>query len=198
MKLTLRKLLILLLLIPLSIGVGFGYDAAATVVEKRQYPIPERYASLINDQAEAFGIPAAILYALAHSESDFVSDAVSENGAVGLMQITPQRMEKVYEEILHEEIPDAGILYDPKTNLRVGAAWLSHLYQKYGVWNTVYAAWHAGIDAVDSWLADDDLVNDRGQLEKIPDKSTAKFVAKVKKGAEMYTTLYFNVKSSES
>ena len=198
MKFTLQRLLILLLLIPLSIGVGFGYDAVATAVEKRQYPMPERYALLINDQADAFGIPAAILYAMVQSESDFVSDAVSEDGKVGLLQITPSRMETVYAEIFHEEIPDAGILYDPKTNLRVGAAWISHLYQIYGVWDTVYAAWHAGTDTVNTWLADENLVNDRGQPERIPDKATAKFVSKVKKSAEMYTSLYFDAKHSES
>ncbi len=195
MKLTLRRVLIFLLLAALSVGVGFGYDAAATAVEKKRHPMPERYASMIEEQAEEFGVPAAIVWATVRCESDFVGDAVSEEGAVGLMQITPQRMEQIYTEVLHEPIPDEGILYDPKTNLRLGTAWLSHLYHLYGVWDTVYAAWAAGTDAVDAWLLDDAVTNEQGRLEHIPDKATEKFVTTVKKSAKMYTELYFTVQS---
>ncbi len=195
MKLTLRRVLIFFLLAALSVGVGFGYDAVATAVEKKQHPMPSRYASLIEEQAEEFGVPAAIIWAVVRCESEFASNAVSEDGAVGLMQITPQQMEQIYSEILREPLPDAGILYDPKTNLRVGTAWLSHLYQTYGVWDTVYAAWQAGTDTVDGWLLDDEITNEQGQLAHIPDKATAKFVTSVKKSAKMYTELYFTSQS---
>lgn len=198
MKLTVQRLLIFFLLIPLSIGFGFGYDAVATAVEKRMYPIPARYAPLIEEQAAEFGIPSAIVFAVVQCESDFVGDAVSEEGAIGLMQITPQQMSVVYAEIFHESAPDAGILYDPKTNLRIGTAWLSHLYRIYGVWDTVYAAWHAGMDATNAWLLDADVINAQGRLENIPEKSTAKFVSNAKKSEKMYTKLYFSAPTSES
>ena len=198
MKLTVQRLLIFLLLIPLSIGFGFGYDAAATAVEKKMYPIPSRYASLIEEQAAEFGVPSAIVYAVAQNESDFVGDVVSKDGAVGLMQITPELMAEVYTHIFHEPIPDAGILYDPKTNLRIGIAWLSQLYRIYGVWDTVYAAWHAGTDAVDAWLMDADVINEQGRLENIPNKATAKFVSNTKKSEKMYSELYFSAPTPKS
>ena len=191
MKRPFRKLLIPVLLLLLSIGFGLGFDAAATALERKKYPRPQRYAALIEEQAEAFGIPSPILWSMVCCESGFVSNALSEDGAVGLLQITPARMEQVYDEILREPIPDAGILYDPQTNLRVGAAMLSSLYQKYGVWNAVFAAWHAGSEAVDLWLADPDCLNGQGQLTNVPDTATAKFISEVETAAEMYTKLYF-------
>ena len=191
MNLTLRRVLIFILLVALSVGVGFSYDAIATAVEKKQHPMPSRYAPLIEEQAKEFGVPAAIIWAVVRCESDFASDAVAEDGAVGLMQITPQQMEQVYSEIFCESIPDQGILYDPKTNLRIGTARLSQLYQTYGVWDTVYVAWYVGTETVDGWLLDDEITNEQGQLANIPHKATAKFVTSVKKSAKMYTELYY-------
>ena len=197
MKLTVQRVIIFLLLAAISIGVGFGYDAVATAVEKRNYPLPNRYASIIEEQSEQFGVPQPVIYAIIRCESDFAGDLSSDDGKIGLMQISPQQLETVYDELLHEPIPDHGILYDPKTNLRVGTAWLSHLYQRYGVWETVYAAWVAGTDTTDEWLSDDDVVNEQGRLEHIPDKTAAKFVAQAEKSEEMYQKLYFASHSSE-
>ena len=191
MRLTSRRLLILGLAILLSIGFGFGYDGIATAIERHRHPIPERYGELIAQQAEEFGVPASIILALVNCESEFVSNALSEDGRIGLMQISPERLETVSSEILHEPTPDAGILYDPKTNLRVGTAYLAHLYQTYGVWDIAYAAWHAGEDTVDDWLTDQTYLDDQGRLENIPDRDTEKFISRVKKQVEMYKKLYF-------
>lgn len=191
MKPSIRRAVIPALLLLLSIVFGLAYDATATAIEKKQHPRPEQFRSTVKEQAEAFGLPDAILWGMIRQESNFVSNALSKDGAVGLLQITPTRMEQVYTHVLNEPLPDAGILYDPKTNLRVGAAWLSALYQKYGAWDAVYAAWDAGTAQTDAWLADEDCLNEQGQLAKIPDPSTAKFVSSVKKSVETYTKLYF-------
>ncbi|MBE6633567.1 MAG: lytic transglycosylase domain-containing protein [Ruminococcaceae bacterium] len=191
MKLTLQRLLILLALIPLSILFGLGYDAAATAIEKSKYPIDPLYAEMILEQANAFGVPPAILWATVRQESDFVSNKVSEDGSIGLMQITPALLDSVCRQILNEPTPDTGMLYDPATNLRIGAAWLSALYEKYGMWESVYAAWHAGTGSADFWLSDPECLNEQGRLTYIPDEATAKFVSRMKKSAEMYTKLYY-------
>ena len=191
MRMTSRRLLILALVILLSIGFGFGYDAVATAVERYRHPIPERYAPLIEQEAKEFGIPSSIIFALVNCESRFVSNTVSADGEIGLMQISPDLLEKVYTEILHETVPDSGILYDPKTNLHVGTAYLAHLYQTYGVWDIVYAAWQVREDTVDEWLTDQTYLDEQGRLKNIPDRNTEKFISRVKKQAEMYTTLYF-------
>ena len=109
------------------------------------------------------------------------------------MQLSPERFQTIYTDILHESAPDSGMLYDPATNLRAGAALISELYRRYGVWETVYAAYYAGEAQVDLWLADPEIVNAQGRLENIPDKATAKYVKQMQKAVELYEKLYYNV-----
>lgn len=191
MKLNLQKLLLLGGLILLSIVFGVGFDAAATAVEKRQYPMDARYADLIAEQAEEFGVPPAVIWATVRTESDFVSNLASADGAVGLMQITPELLETVCTQVLREPVPDEGMLYDPSTNLRIGTAWLSALYEKYGMWESVYAAWTAGTGSADFWLADPSCLNEQGRLTYIPDRDAADFVKEVRRASEIYVRLYF-------
>lgn len=47
-------------------------------------------------------------------------------------------------------------LYDPEINIRYGAWYLSHLLHKYGSERLALAAYNAGQDNVDRWLADGD------------------------------------------
>lgn len=190
MKLTVQRVLIFFLIFLLSVGFGFGYNAVADKLERRKYPQSPAYADMIADCSQTFGVPEAVIWATVQSESNFVSSAVSGD-AVGLMKITPARLEQVCRDILHEPVPDAGMLYDPATNLRVGTACLSSLYQKYGMWESVYAAWFAGQSETDGWLNDPKCLNQQGKLVKIPDAKCASFVARTAKAAEMYAKLYY-------
>ncbi len=191
MKLTAKRLLILLAILLLSVAFGFGFDAVAHAIDKKNHPRPQSLEAAVVTNAETFGVPEPILWATVKELSDFSSNNVSETGAIGLMQITPAQYEEICREILEEEPLDSGILYDPATNLRVGAAYLSWLYQRYGVWDTVYAAYYAGVDQVDAWLKDPDCVNDRGMLENIPQKETKSYVKRMKKSVSVYSELYY-------
>lgn len=191
MKFNLRSVLILLLILALSVGFGFAYDGIATAAERNRYPINERYADEIRAQAEQFGIPEAILWATVCTESGFAGDLVGADGGIGLMQLTPELFAMIQTELLDESPEPAGRLYDPQKNLQCGTAYLSHLYQRYGVWETVFAAYHIGTDAVDGWLRDPECVSEVGTLKKIPDADTARFVQKLTEAHTLYTKLYF-------
>ena len=191
MKLTLQRLLILFAIILLSVAFGFGFDAAATAIDKKNHPRPQNLEQAVGGNAQEFGVPEPILWATIKVQSDFSSNTLSDTGAVGLMQITPEEYDMICREILGEDPLDAGILYDPETNLRVGAAYLSRLYQRYGVWDTVYAAYHAGTDQVDAWLRDPTCVNNLGMLENIPQKETQSYVKRMKKAVSTYSKLYY-------
>lgn len=193
MKITYQRIIAFFVLIALSVGFGFAFDGIATAIEKRKYPLNTRYQQPIQDSATEFGIPETVLWATICTESDFVSNLVSDTGEIGLMQLSPERFQTIYTDILHESAPDSGMLYDPATNLRAGAALISELYRRYGVWETVYAAYYAGEAQVDLWLADPEIVNAQGRLENIPDKATAKYVKQMQKAVELYEKLYYNV-----
>ena len=186
-----RYLLILCLILALSIGFGLAFDAICTAVEYKNHPRPAEFAQTVAACAEAFGVPENILWAAVLCESDFQSNKRSENGAIGLLQITPERLDTVCREVLSEPTPDVGILYDPDTNLRVGTAEISYLYQKYGSWEGVFAARLVGISQTDLWYANPDCLDDRGSLAHIPDKPTAAFVARVLNASRVYTELYY-------
>ena len=190
MKLTARRLLILFAILLASILFGLSFDAVATAVDKSKHPRPEDLSPAIVANAQDFGVPETILWATVKEQSDFSSNLVT-NGAVGLMQISPALYEEICREILSEEPLDAGILYDPTTNLRVGAAYLSWLYQRYGVWDTVFAAYYAGVEQVDAWLKDPACVNSRGMLENIPDQETQSYVKRMNKSVRAYSELYY-------
>lgn len=191
MKFNAKSLVIICAILLLSIGFGFAFDGVATAIEKKQYPISERYADNIRAAAEKYGIPEAILWAVVRTESGFAIDLAGKNGGIGLMQLTPDEFEMIQTVILGEVPEDAGRLYDPQKNLECGAAYLSYLYQRYGVWETVFAAFDAGTDTVDSWLANPAYVSELGTLKNIPNTETARFVRDVTKARDLYIKLYF-------
>lgn len=191
MKITYRRVIIFFILVACAVGFGFAYDGIATAIEKRNHPLDQRYAEDIQKYAEEFGIPQHILWATVCNESDFASNLVSKNGEIGLMQLSPARFDTIQQSIFKGEPLDHGMLYDPSTNLRFGTALLSDLYRRYGVWETVYAAYHAGTEQVDAWLADPELIDEYGTLKRIPDADTADYVKEMTKSAELYHRLYF-------
>ena len=191
MKFNARSFAIIAAILVLSIGFGFAFDGIATSLEKKQYPLSPRYANDIQRISAEYGIPEVILWAIVRTESGFSSNLEGEDGGIGLMQLTPDEFAMIQTDILKEAPQDAGLLYDPAKNLACGAAYLSVLYQRYGIWETVFAAFDAGTDAVDAWLANPDCVSELGTLKNIPNQKTARFVREVTKARELYIKLYF-------
>lgn len=191
MKFNARSLAIIAAILVLSIGFGFAFDGIATAIEKSQYPLSPRYANDIRTTAAKYGIPEAILWATVRTESGFAADSVGADGSIGLMQLTPDEFAMIQTDILGVPPAEKGFLYDPQKNLQCGAAYLSYLYQRYGVWETVFAAYDAGTEAVDAWLANPEYVTEIGTLKSIPNAKTARFVRDVMKARELYIKLYF-------
>ena len=191
MKFNARSFAIIAAILALSIGFGFAFDGIATAIEKKQYPLSPRYAEDIQKVAEEYGIPEVILWATVSTESGFSSNLEGKNGGIGLMQLTPEEFAMIQTDILKETPEDSGRLYDPRKNLECGAAYLSYLYERYGVWEIVFAAFDAGTASVDAWLADPECVNELGILKNIPSPSTARYVKEVTKARELYIKLYF-------
>ena len=186
-----KRLLILLLLIVLSIGVGIGFDAVATAIEMHAYPINDDFREDISANADEFGIPEPILWGFIHTQSAFSSNKVSNDGSIGLSQLTPEEFQMIQTQLLKEGEQSSDMLYSPKVNLRCGAAYLSFLYHRYGAWLTAFAAYEVGTDTVDTWLSDPDLVDEHGMLKAIPEASVAELASKALDACDTYSRLYF-------
>lgn len=191
MKWNIYRLLAFLLLIALSIGFGLGFDQVATAIERRQYPQDAATSSLIAESAERYSVPETVLYAAVRTQSRFVSNTVSEDGRIGLIQLHPDTFAFISKELLNKEKTESGMLYDPATNIEAGAAYISYLFERYGVWDTVYAAFYIGTDTVDAWLANAELVTPQGTLAQIPDERTDAFVKDMRRAVELYHQLYY-------
>ena len=191
MKLNARHAVIIAIILVLSIGFGFAFDAIATAIERAKHPRPDEFAALVQQCAEEYGVPEAVLWAVANTQSGFASNARGEDGSIGLMQLTPKEFNMIRTEIMGLEALDAGMLYDPATNLACGAAYLSHLYQLYGSWDTVFAAYEAGEGTVNKWLKNEDYVNDLGALKKIPDARVERQAGRMSRALSLYTKLYY-------
>ena len=191
MKINSRHVAIFFALILLSVGFGVAFDAVATAIERHQYPIDEELAPAVAAQAEAHDIPEPILWAVLHTGSGFASNAVSDDGRIGLMQLTPATFEFICVSLTGGEKKDAGLLYDPQTNLTAGCTYLAYLYEYYGIWDHAHLAFCVGTETVDAWLADPANLNAQGRLAVIPDPAAEAYLQAVGDAVEHYSQLYY-------
>jgi len=99
----------------------------------------DRYELLVQKVAREHSLDQALLQAMIATESGFDPRAVSNKGAVGLMQLMPETARRY------------GVrnLYDPAENIQGGAKYLRDLMRKFNNdLSLTLAAYNAGEDAV--------------------------------------------------
>lgn len=184
---------LILILIAVAIAVGFLFDFICTQIELKIYPKPDQYVEFIEKYSKEYGVSEEMIYAVIKTESGFDSSAVSNKGAVGLMQMMPSTFEWLTADILRENL-DRGMLYDPETNIKYGTYYLSRLYNRFGDWDTAIAAYNGGEGNISEWLDDTKYSADGKKLdiEKIPDEfsETENYVKKVNRAMNKYKELY--------
>lgn len=108
----------------------------------------KRYATLIEASAQANGLDPALVKAVMAVESAFDPRAVSDKGAIGLMQVLPETAERYG---VHDDARRSGVdkLFDPATNVRVGTRYLRDLLARFeNDLSLALAAYNAGEAAV--------------------------------------------------
>ncbi|MBW2286869.1 MAG: lytic transglycosylase domain-containing protein [Deltaproteobacteria bacterium] len=100
-------------------------------------------ARVVVAEAHRAGLPPTFVLAVIEVESSGRQDAVSEAGALGLMQIMPATGEFVASQI---DVPWRGreSLFDPVINVRLGVHYLEELIERYANVRTALAAYNAG------------------------------------------------------
>jgi soluble lytic murein transglycosylase-like protein len=97
------------------------------------------YDHVVRKVAQKHGVEPDLIHAIIRAESNYDSFAVSEKGAMGLMQLMPATA-KAY---------GVNNFYDPEENIEGGTKYLKDLIKLYdGKTNFVLAAYNAGQEAV--------------------------------------------------
>ncbi|MDE0713244.1 MAG: lytic transglycosylase domain-containing protein [Gammaproteobacteria bacterium] len=85
----------------------------------------ETVMALVAREADEQGVPADLALAVAETESNFATLAISSKGARGVMQIMPRTARNLYGLKPYQ-------LFDARTNIRAGLAYLRSLIDRYG------------------------------------------------------------------
>lgn len=127
-----------------KVNRGGGTGVYGSAAQARARPLPtstplQRWREHIRQAADKYRIPEALLFAVMAVESNFDHRALSEKGAVGLMQLMPGTAKEMF-------VSDA---WDPAQNIEGGARYLRVLANQYGgdMVKTL-AAYNAGPEAV--------------------------------------------------
>jgi hypothetical protein len=103
---------------------------------------------LLREAASATGVDAELLMALIAVESGYRADTVSMQGAVGLMQIMPNAVQRYDAPAPSGAAPLQERLLEPRTNIMLGARMLADLTHRFGRPDLALAAWNAGAGSV--------------------------------------------------
>lgn len=109
----------------------------------RMYPI--QYEEQVLKYSREYGVEPDLIFAVIKTESGFDPNAVSQRGAIGLMQITPDtyrwasmRMGEDKKSVNEES------LLDPEVNIRFGVYILSLHLKEFKNTDTALCAYNAG------------------------------------------------------
>lgn len=95
---------------------------------------------LVAESAKAEGVQADLVFAVIRRESAFYPCALSDKGAIGLMQLLPEVADQFHADPL-----------DPKQNVQAGTKYLKQLLDRYkGDMRLALAAYNAGPQRVDA------------------------------------------------
>jgi soluble lytic murein transglycosylase len=112
-----------------------GVELVARFLEEHGVRLPPRQfftiAHSVDEQSRLNRIDPDLLLSVILAESRFRADAVSEKGAIGLMQLLPSTAAAVARELDLEWGGDVRLL-DPGTNIALGSYYLKQLMDEFG------------------------------------------------------------------
>ena len=179
--------------IRLAASWGWYNQAVATATQHRVfndyallYPTP--YDKEVREGARLAKLEPELVYSVVRQESLYRRDAVSSAGARGLMQLMPETARRTARKF-GLATPTAATLFDPATNIRIGAAHVRELVDRFdGQRALALAAYNAGPGAAQRWLPDRPIDLDIW-IENIPYNETRAYVQRILWHEQVFTWL---------
>jgi soluble lytic murein transglycosylase len=151
---------------------------------------PTRFSDIVAKHAKNAGLDTALILGLIRQESAFNPRARSSANARGLMQLLPATaLETAASAKVTRAQAQAGNLYDPEINIRLGIAYFNAMLKRHGRPELALAAYNAGGSRVTRWVQEyggDDMA---WFVEQIPFTETRNYVKTVLGNAAHYRRL---------
>lgn len=162
--------------------------ASVTPALYDDYPI--RYRELLLDAARRYNLDPRLLLAIMKQESGFNASAKSPAAARGLLQLVFDTAVKYNVAAGFPNLkPDD--LYDPRTNIEIGSAYIAALKGMFsGLDEAVAASYNAGEDNAARWLARTNPKDPGIFAAEVGFSETKNYVYKVMGNYRAYRTLY--------
>ena len=157
------------------------------ILYKVTYPV--FYKDYIIKYSAEYHIDPHLLMAIINTESRYDKNATSHKGAIGLMQLTESTADWIAESMGNSNFSKDD-LYDPETNIRMGAWYINNIRQEFGSMELILAAYNAGRGNVKKWIGNATIAQDGKDLDNIPYAETEKYVKKVLSNQKIYKLLY--------
>lgn len=133
---------------------------------------------------QKYALDPPLAFSVIKAESGFSENAVSDAGAVGLMQLMPSTAKFVCDR---NDIPfEAERLKDGDYNAMLGCIYLNYLLSRFSDKETALAAYNAGEGTVSSWLKNSAYSDDGIHLKYVPYAETRNYIKKVLKYQKIY------------
>lgn len=149
---------------------------------------PKRYADYISLYSDQYGVDRYIVASVINVESGYDSNAVSNAGAMGLMQILPTTAQDVADRL--DITIEENDLFDVDTNIKIGCYYLSYLLKMFdgNIVNSL-CAYNWGLNNVKNWINDGNI-DESGSITNIPVKETRDYIKKYNVSSFVYKNIY--------
>jgi soluble lytic murein transglycosylase len=168
------------------------HDRAILTVNKSEHlddlelRFPILYRDIVEANAQRNNIDPDWVYGVLRQESAFVTDARSETGALGLMQLMPHTGRMAGRRI-NLRLPNNTAILNVENNLKLGTSYLRTVLDvNHGNQVLATASYNAGPNRVREWLPESKPLDADAWVDTVPYNETRNYV----KNVMAFTTVY--------
>jgi soluble lytic murein transglycosylase len=158
--------------------MAVGTASRADVYDDFALLYPRPFQDEVKKGARFAGVPPEWIYAVMRQESLYDPRARSSANALGLLQLLPTTAKAVAKR-WSLPTPQGDALFDPATNITLGAAYLREQWERFSQhFILVLGAYNAGPNAVRRWLPPTAMEADVW-IENIPYNETRSYIQRI-------------------
>jgi soluble lytic murein transglycosylase len=175
-----------------TVPTYFSLDYSALPRNYWETLFPRPFWTDLKRYSVANDLDPYLVASLIRQESEFNPGAVSHANALGLMQVLPGTGKKLAKEVRMKGFRAESLLV-PNTNIQLGTRYFKDLLDHFnGQPEYALAAYNAGSDRVENWLAEGRFRDPQEFVESIPFTETREYVQAIMRNASVYKKLYQN------